>query len=354
MRLKKYSIRDVAGLAGVSTTTVSHVINNTRFVSEEAKHKVFEAIKRLEYYPSSTARGLASNQSKIIGVVFSDISNPFFTAVFQGIEKVLTERGYEVMLANTGEVELTQTKVLSTMLSRQIDGLIIAPTGNQSNIMDDIIASDIPVVMIDRGGPYLGASIIHIDNEEAAYQATGHLIADGHQKIGIVVGLDSLDTTVARVKGYKKALLEHQMVFEDRMVLKGESRIAHAYISVKTLMKAEDPPTAIFSTNNLMTLGALQAFRDLGLNCPQQIGLISFDDHEWADIFSPPLTVIKQPTYDMGTLAAQKILTMIHSTISQQPFDETMTAHLVVRGSCSIKCHQIFNTSSSRIDLERW
>ena len=338
--MNKPSIKKVADFAGVSTATVSHVINGTRFVSDETKEKVNRAIETLGYIPSSIARGLASQKSKIIGVVFSDISNPFFTSVFRGIESLLTEQGYELSLANTREEPATQESVLNTMFSRQIEGLIIAPTGLESPMLEMMIASNIPIVMIDRGGPVKNCSIVNVDNEEAVFAATSHLFEDGHRKIGLIQGLPAVDTTKYRFKGYVKALNYFQLPFKDDYVTNGDSCMEGGYQSAYKLMTQEDPPTAVFTTNNLMTLGALHAFRDLGLQVPKDVGLIGFDDHEWADIFTPPISVIRQPTYKMGMEATRMLLAKMKGEKPCLLEEElTLKAELIIRGSCSEKCN---------------
>lgn len=339
MKKQKPSIMDVARIAGVSTATVSHVINGTRYVSEETTKKVKDAIDYLEYLPSAAARGLAGKSSKIIGIVFSDISNPFFTSLYMGLESVLTAEGYELVLANTGELDANQEKVLRTMLSRQIDGLIIAPTGRESMMLDHLIHVGIPVVLIDRDAPVDNVSLVDLDNASAASKATSHLIADGHQKIGIILGLPEVNTTKKRLEGYQRALQESNIPFRPEYVIDGQSKIEGGYQGVKRLMALSDPPTAIFSINNLMTSGALHAFRELGLNCPKDVGLVGFDDHDWGNIFTPPLTVVRQPTYEMGVRAAKML---INNTKKLHVSHERLEGELVVRGSCSENCQQLF------------
>lgn len=341
--MKKVSINDVAEYAGVSTATVSHVINETRFVSENTKSKVLNAIAELGYVPSSVARGLASQRTKIVGVVFSDISNPFFTSVFKGIDHWLTDQGYELTLANTGEVGATQEVVLSAMLSRQIDGLIITPTGTESPMLERIILANIPVVMLDRGAPFRDISLVRLNNHQAAFEATSHLIEDGHRKIGIIAGLSAVDTTTARLAGYRQALESHRIPFNQHYVADGQSRIRGGYQAVTTMLDLDDPPTAFFVTNNLMTLGALHAFRDHDISAPFDVGVIGFDDHDWADIFTPPLTVVRQPTFEMGVQAAKLLGARMKCRQSEHPAEtEILEGELIVRGSCSTQCSQQF------------
>lgn len=337
--MQKPSINDVAEYANVSTATVSHVINKTRFVSETTTNKVRDAIKALGYIPSASARGLASKQSRIIGVVFSDISNPFFTSVYKGIEFELSKHGYELTLANTSELDETQEAVLNTMLSREVDGLIIAPTGNESQTLDQITQMDIPMVMLDRRGPYSQIPLVGLNNVEAAYLATSHLIRDGHERIGIVAGLSTVDTTSSRLEGFCKALEEHGLPCREEYIQEGNSRMDGGYRGVDELMKLPEPPTAIFITNNLMTLGALHAIRDKGLRCPDDVGLIGFDDHDWADIFTPPLTVVKQPTFRMGEKAASILIELLAGDSEHDDHTTIFSGELIIRGSCSTDCH---------------
>jgi len=333
----KPNISDVARAAGVSIATVSYVINKSHFVSDEVAQKVHQAIDELGYIPSSLARGLANKQSKIIGVIFSDISNPFFTSIYMGIESVLSEEGYELILINTGEVHEKQELALKTMLSRQIDGLIIAPTGKKSRMLNHIVDSGIPVVLIDRETPLNKASLIDIDNTLAAFEAVSHLIQDGYHRIGAILGLTDLSTTRNRLEGYKKALHSNSIPYCQDYVIYGKSNLQGGYIAVKKLLSLPQPPQAIFTANNLMTIGALRAFRELGIRCPAEIGIFGFDDIELGDIIEPPLSTVWQPTFEIGVRAAKVLL---DNTKAINIIHEQLKANLIIRGSCSINCYQ--------------
>jgi DNA-binding LacI/PurR family transcriptional regulator len=284
-------------------------------------------------------------------VVFSDISNPFFTSVYKGIEFELSKHGYELTLANTSEMDENQEKVLNTMLSREVDGLILSPTGRESGAINKMIEMGLPIVMIDRRGPYHELPLVGLDNVNAAYQAVSHLIADGHRKIGIVLGLEDVDTTEFRLKGYQKALADHGIALQDQYVLDGRSQVAGGYHAARELFTLDQPPTAIFLTNNLMTLGALHLIRDLGLNCPEDIGLIGFDDHEWADIFTPPLTVIRQPTFRMGARAADVLIQKLQEDQPKELNQDLFPGDLIVRGSCSRDCFEDYFENYQPINL---
>lgn len=339
MKKNKPSISDVAESAGVSIATVSHVINKTRFVSPEVTDRVHRAITNLGYMPSSLARGLAGKETRIIGIIFSDISNPFFTAIYKGLESVLSPLGYEMILANTGEIDKNQDQALRTMLSRQIDGLIMAPTGRETQMLSQLDNSGIPVVLIDREVNLRNSCLVDLDNHRSAYDATVHLINDGYRRIGLILGLPDVTTTITRKNGYVDALKNHSIPIEEAYIVNGQSSIEGGYNAIRQLMGCANPPEAVLCTNNLMTTGALQALRQLDLNCPSEIGLIGFDDHDWSELISPPLTVIKQPTFQIGVKAAE---ILISNKQSVQICETQFQGELIVRGSCSESCRQKF------------
>lgn len=338
------NIRDVAALAGVSSTTVSHIINNTRFVSEETRKKVLEAIDELGYYPSKLAQGLANNNSRTIGVVFSDITNPHFTQIFKGIEYVFQNLGYDLLVSNTSENPDNQEQALKSLLAGSVNGLILALTGFPSERLPLIKKKGLPVVLVDRNEPQIGFPFVGVNNEKGAYEAVRHLFSDGHTRLGLILGLRHTTTTEERFNGFDKAHKEMGIPYNPNHVYWGDYGIEAGYRGVVELLKSDPRPTAIFCANNLMTLGALHAIRDLGLNCPEDIGLMGFDDHLWADIFNPPLTVVSQPTFEMGVKAAQILYKQIVEGVSEGiPNRINFETKLIIRGSCSPTCRQQYS-----------
>lgn len=335
--MKRPNIQEVASLAGVSTATVSHVINKTRFVSPEVQSRVLAAIEKIGYYPSSSARSLASNKSCIVGVVFSEIINPFYTSAYRGIEVELSKAGYDIILANTGEDPNKQESSLKALFSRSVDGLILAPSNRPSAMLDRLMDDKVPIVLFDRWDKDIPSVIV--DNEDAAYKGVSHLIGDGHRRIGLISGRETIVTSIERKEGYFRALREHGLEIDGQLIFQGNSLQESGHEGARLLLSLEDRPSAIFCTNNLMTLGALHAIRELKLRCPEDIAFVGFDDHEWADIFSPPLTVLSQPTYEMGRRAAQMLVKMMEGESSEiKRKKQVFGAELVVRGSCSPEC----------------
>ncbi|RMF01550.1 MAG: LacI family transcriptional regulator [Chloroflexi bacterium] len=355
--MARVSIKDVAQRAGVSTATVSHVINQTRFVRDQTRQRVVEAIEELNYQPSAIARGLATNATQTIGLIISDITNPFFTAVARGVEDELNRHGYHTIFCNTDEDPNREDEYLRLLFAHQIDGLLIAPTGVQSDRLTRMAEADIPIVLLDRTTPGLDAPLVQVDNEAGGYYATKYLLELGHRRIGVLRGLETISTQVVRVEGYKRALREAGIPVDDQLIVRADPqyhvnqvppRALHsnrppvkltnlqmtpsAFEVLNQLLDLPERPTAIFVTNNQMTLGALHALKERGLKCPQDISLISFDDHDWASLFSPPLTVISQPTYHLGKTAAGMLMRLIKGEPAPAP--TTLPVELVIRESC--------------------
>lgn len=351
--MARVNIKAVAEKAGVSTATVSHVINQTRFVREETRQRVLEAIERLNYQPSAIARGLVTNSTQIIGLIISDITNPFFTAVARGVEDVINQHGYHTIFCSTDEDPAREDEYLRLLSARQIDGLIMAPTGFRSERLIQMAETHLPIVLLDRDTPGLQAPLVGVDNELGGYQATRRLIELGHRRIAVLMGMESISTLRDRLKGYQRALQEAQIPLDPSLIIRSDPHFYDAqaglpgdplhlptntqmtpvaYEALRQLLIATDRPSAIFVTNNQMTLGALYAFRERGLNCPEDISLIVFDDQEWAPLFSPPLTVIRQPTYRLGQTAAQLLMQLISGQEIESP--PPLPIQLIVRESC--------------------
>ncbi|NJN93745.1 MAG: LacI family transcriptional regulator [Anaerolineales bacterium] len=357
--MARVNIRDVADRAGVSTATVSHVINQTRFVSDETRRRVLEAVDALNYHPSTIARGLATKTTQSIGLIISDITNPFFTAVARGVEDEFNQHGYHTIFCNTDEDPAREDEYLRLLFAHQIDGLIIAPTGTHSERLIRMAEAEVPIVLLDRSAPGITAPLIEVDNENGAYQATRYLIELGHRRIGILTGLATISTLAMRVKGYKQALQEAGLPIDESLIVRADPRFhknqlyltelsllnsitnlqmtPSAFLALQNLLDLPDRPTALFVTNNQMTLGTLHALRQRKLRCPEDISLVSFDDHDWASLFSPPLTVVRQPTYELGQCAAKLLIKLIN----HQPFETSapLPVQLVVRESCGKVLH---------------
>jgi len=305
------TIKDVAKKVGVSTATVSHVVNKTRFVSEAISERVLQAIRDLNYQPNAIARSLVKRKTHTIGIIITDILNPFYTAIVRGIEDVTYQSGYNVMLCNTDEDPAKEILYIQILLEKRTDGLIISTAFRDGGhpLLPQLRA--IPLVTIVRKIKGLRSDAVLGDNTGGAYEATDHLIQLGHRRIGIISGPIGLSSGAERLEGYKKALKNHRIPVEERWIGMGDFKKESGYSLTKKLLQEKTPPTALFVVNNQMTIGALNALTELGVRVPEDLSLISFDDMEWYSLINPSLTTIEQLPYLMGKTAGEMLLQKI-------------------------------------------
>ena len=331
MNLKKITVHDVAKQAGVSTATVSRVINDNDAVSPELKAHVREVINELGYRPNKAAHHLRSGKVKRVGVLFADIRNPFFTSVLAGIENYLHEAGYALILGNSNEDAKIESMQLQAFLDEGVAGIILSSVTNSGTQYQQVLDAGIPILAIDRIPRNLKVDSISIDNVRAAKQAALHLINLGHEKIAFIGGPEHISTAYLRKKGYLEALEEHPDI--KPVIELGDFRQSGGYQATRNILAAHNDISAFLVANNLMTLGALQAFNEKRILIPEQIALVGFDDMPWATSLQPPLTVVAQPTYDMGKIAARLLLDRIKNPDS--PIQQvTLETELIIRESC--------------------
>jgi len=325
--------RDVARRAGVSTSTVSHVLNGMRIVSEELRERVLAAARDLHYEPNAVARSLKIKRSNAIGLVISDIGNPFFTAVVRGAEDVASARGYTLILGNTDEDPAKEAAYLRALAARRVDGLILAPAGQPHDYLARLVRNEFPLVFLDREVPGMPIPAVLLDSVGAARAAVGHLIRLGHTRIAMVAGREKISSTTDRIAGYRAALDEAGIQFDPALVVTGGSRTEQACTATEAVLNLDPRPTAVFVANNLMTIGAVAAIQGRGLEIPRDVALVGFDDFSWADVFRPRLTTIAQPTYDLGRIAADILVRRIEGE-TNVPMRVVLRGRLVIRGSC--------------------
>jgi LacI family transcriptional regulator, galactose operon repressor len=329
------TVRDVARRAGVSVSTVSHVLNRTRFVSDELRERVLAAMDELEFEPNAAARMLSLKRSNTLGLIVSDIRNPFFASVARGVEDVAQERGYTVVLCNSDETLVREAACLKALQNRQVDGVLLASAGVADEYVARLVQAGYPIVLVDRDLPDLEISAVVLDNKGAAYSAVRHLIERGHRRIGMLSGRDSITTTTERIAGYEHALRESGIDPDPALVISGQSTSEGGTAATHALLDVAPRPTAIFSGNNLMSIGALHAISSRGLNVPQDIALVGFDDFPfpWADAFRPHLTTVAQPTYELGRQAAELLVDVLNGRSQSAPHRIVLDGKLVIRES---------------------
>ena len=333
---KSPTMKDVARLAGVSISTVSHVINKTRYVEPETREKVYEAIKTLGYRPNILASSLRKRVTNTIGLIISNITNLFYPEVVRGVEDLLAKYNYNLILCNSDENVEKEKNYIEVLFSRRVDGLIITPSKSSETRenLDLFREKNIPVVLVDRKIEGLEEDVVLADNIEGTYEAISYLISLGHKRIGIITG--PLDTTTGceRLEGYLKALEDKGIKKDDNLIYEGDFKEEGGYKGVEALLNISNPPTAIFTSNNLMALGALKKITELGLKIPQDLSLVSFDDMDWFPYFSPPLTAVYQPAYELGETAVKLLFERLKRGRKKRK-EVRLPTKLIIRESCA-------------------
>jgi LacI family transcriptional regulator len=324
-------MKDVARLAGVSTATVSAVLNNVPVVSAKCVQRVREAMETLEYRPDAVARSLRTGKSYVIGVVIPDITNPFFADVIRGIEEAAAEQRYSVIVCNTNEDSTQEQRQLEGLQSRRADGLIITCSRHTSNY-DDVVRRRMPVVFVDQTPHEVDAALVASDHFGGAVAATDHLIQLGHQRIAVLARDLSLLAQRDRVDGYRHTMQRAGLPIREEYFRVGGDNEEDGYRFGRQLLELGEPPTAVFSCNNKMLAGLLRAMGECGVSCPEQISVVGFDDHIWMRAYHPPLSTVAQRTYDIGRIATNALLDQI-SEPSTTARTVTMVCDLIVRSS---------------------
>ena len=329
------TIRDVADRAGVSATTVSHVINKTRPVSDALSKRVLAAMGELGYQPNALARSLRRKQTHTFGLIVPDSANPFFAELARGIEDTSFDVGYSVILCNSNGDPARERLYLDVLATKQVDGILLVAAGESTQPVDALRARDIPVVIVDRDVPGLAADCVLTDNAQGGRLATEHLIALGHRRIGCIAGPADLTPSADRVTGYRQALQAAGISADETLIVRGDFRDRSGYQGAQQLLALADPPTAMFACNDLMAIGAVGAVLEHGWQVPDDISIIGFDDIHLAAYVNPPLTTVAQPKYELGAVAAAMLLERLGER-EMPPRRRLLVAELVVRRSAAI------------------
>ena len=331
------SIKDVAEAAGVSTATVSRVLSNGLHVRPEVRERVLAAVERLGYRPNLIARSLRSQQSNTIGLIVSDISNPFFTALSRAVEDAAYEQGFSVLLCNTDENPEKETIYLNLMGDTSVAGAIMSPTRQTIASFADTNLP-FPIVVVDRSISNSDVDAVLLDNVDAAYRLTTHLIEQGYRRIAALCS--EMSTGLERQLGYEKALRAHGLAPKSDYMKYLAPKADAGYSTTLKMLDLTEPPKALFTVNSLIAVGALQAIRERNLTIPDDIALVTFDETTWASLVQPAITLIDQPTYEIGKTAAELLLQRIADP-GRPTRQVILKGQLIVRGSSAPRRHPV-------------
>ncbi|MCT4543422.1 MAG: LacI family transcriptional regulator [Vallitalea sp.] len=335
------TIKDIANKANVSSTTVSRVLNNNGYVKDETRKIILDTIKEMNYVPNAIARSLSKCQTNIIGVMVPDLSNPFFSEVVKGISVVADKNDLNIILCDTNENLLDkEIKYLKMLKEQRIRGLIITPTSEDNKYNSEYLTLleglGIPIVLVDRDVKHSSFDGVFVDNIKGSFDGTEALIKAGHKKIAIIAGPTTSKPGRDRLRGYKKALLKYNIPIKDEYIVFGDFKMESGYDITKNLLKMEVPPTAIFASNNMMTLGCLKALGHANIRVPEDIAVLGFDEIEDLNILDLNISVVSRPTFKMGRIAME----ILREKIEVNPTKNisasqrlTLTPKLVLKGS---------------------
>ncbi|WGW11335.1 LacI family DNA-binding transcriptional regulator [Saxibacter everestensis] len=302
------TMADVARLAEVSGSTVSHVLNGTRKVDPETRQRVLEAIENTGYRHNTLARALATSRTHTIGLSISVLTNPYFAGLVNAIESRASTAGYTLVLGDSHDDPEIEERVVSSLLDRRVDGIIVAPSAlAEDHCIPHIVRSGTPLVLIDRHAE-VDCDQIAPENSAPVERLTEHLLDLGHTRIAAITGLDGLQSSIEREQGFRSAFASRGISLPSELVASGGSKAGAAHDALLKLFGNDPQPTAVAVLNNSMTIGAMRALRELGLRVPDDVALVCYDDFEWADLFEPRLTAIAQNVEEMGARAVDLLI----------------------------------------------
>jgi LacI family transcriptional regulator len=327
------TLRDVARLAGVSTATVSATLSGAAFVSEALQARVKEAVEQLGYSPHGIARSLKSGSSRLVGLVIPDVTNPFFTKLVHAVEQLTRNDGYSMLLCDTGFDLERERAMLALMRTQRVDGIVLCPAGGADDYQGCFaIGKGTPVVLVDSAPRDVDVDSVVIDNFDASFTATSHLLALGHRRIAAIAGPQTGLSSMERTRGFVAALAAHGLAHGPGDVLHADFREEGAYEILGSLIDRDPRPTALFVANNQMLVGVMRRLHDAGLSVPRDISVAAIDDFPWASAFRPALTTMRQPVDELASHAVRLLRARMAGDRSQ-PNRIELAASLIVRDS---------------------
>jgi len=328
------TINDVARIAGVSTSTVSHVINGTRPVRDETRIRVEEAVRTTGYRRDSLARALRRSRTDSVGLILTDVSEPAFAAMARGVEQEAMGAGLTVLLANSGEDPKLEARALEVLAERRVDGLLIAPVArSHREAITAVIDHGTPVVLIDRLGG-VKADQVGVDNTTPMRELVLHLVAHGHRRIALAAGDTDVPTIAERRRGYLEALDEAGIKADNALIVTGSGRADDTRERMTGVLRLPQPPSAVVAAGTETAVGVLAAAKGLGLTTPEDFAFATFDGFPHSDLFRPGITTVTQPAHEIGATAMQLLLSRIDGTLTSRPRAIRLEPEITYRESC--------------------
>lgn len=339
MKFEAVTIKDIAKALGLSTSTVSRALRDSYEISPETKQRVLEYAQKINYQPNPIALSLKERKSRSIGVIVCEIANSFFSQIINGIESVATERGYNIIIAQSHESASRELSDLQFLASRSVDGIIMS-VGSEAtdySFLKELTERGLPVVFFDRVAPGIETHKVTAGNTEGAYKAVSYLIEKGYRKIAAIANAKGLSITQERIAGYKQALIDHGLPVEESLIQycqHGGLLTDELNDAFKQLWKQKKKPDAIFAAADKITTGCLRILKQKQLKVPNDVALIGFSNNDLTELLAPPLSIIKQPAVEMGIAATELLLQLIESKRPVTSFEcRVLPTELIIRQS---------------------
>ena len=337
MKKDQVTITDLARELNVSPSTVSRALNNSPFISEERKKVILELAKKMNYSPNQLALSLLNKRTKILGVVVPEITSYYFSTAINGIQDKVGSSGYKLMISQSNESYEEEIRLMEAMALVRVDGFLISPSSNTLNYdhFEKLKDSGFPLVIFDRDCMGFDADKVVVDDYSGAFQAVEYLIQTGCHRIAHIAGSTNLSTTQHRKKGYLDALIKNNYpILEDLIVIGDDSSSESGVACMQKLLDLEQIPDAVFCYNDAIAIGAMSVIRERGIEIPDQISLVGFDDEPYSSYFKPSLTSVWQPIYDLGLLSAKILLDNLEIEKDNPTYRfEVLKPELVIRES---------------------
>lgn len=329
------TMKDVARKAGVSINTVSRALNGKPDVNEDTKKRILEIADKLNYVPNFLAKGLVTKNTRTIGVIVSDNADPFFATIVKGVEDFARSKGYNIILCNTDEKYEREEEAIRLLREKQVDGLLItlAPAQEKRADILELKRAETPFVLLNRHMDDVMTDYVINDNVYGAYIAVSHLIKSGHKRIGYISGPSQISSARERLEGYKKALLENSIEFDNSLVKESNLRMEDGYRIMRKLLELKNRPTAVFAYSDLLAIGALRALVEAKLKVPKDMALVGYDDIEFSEFLEVPLTTVHQPKYRIGQEGTKILINRIENKDSEGLHQIVLKPELVIRKS---------------------
>lgn len=331
------TINDIAKEAGVSLATVSRVLNDSGYVKDETKKRILGVIEKHNYSPSAIARSLSKNITNTIGVILPDITNPFYGEIIRGISEIADKNNLNILLCDSNESAEKELKAIKALKDQRIRGLLLTPTSVDNDLNSDyskaIYNSNIPTVLVDGYLRYSNFNSVLVDNLKGAFDATEALINAGHREIGILTGRMTSVHSKDRFKGYQKALMLNNIPINEDYIFYGDYTFNSGYMQAKEFLKLNPRPSSIFICSNQMTLGALKAFKEAGLDIPRDLSIITFDKIEILSALGLNISCVNGDSCEIGKLGMQILIDELNNSDGCKQRNVTLTPELMLLGS---------------------